>query len=172
MSAICEAQPIRRVRNNAMRHDCRGKVAVGKRRGKAPSSDAAGRYPESDASGTNRESSPSAATPMDFHTTTRTEALVRTLRLIDRKSPSWSSIPEWIRTTNLRLRRPTLYPVELRGRRWHQVSAWTGRLQVGAAGAHLRRVTRGVMGQVRRPSISSWRQAAVLDVDEEPGGGS
>ena len=26
------------------------------------------------------------------------------------------SIPEWIRTTNLRLRRPTLYPVELRGR--------------------------------------------------------
>ncbi len=25
------------------------------------------------------------------------------------------NIPEWIRTTNLRLRRPTLYPVELRG---------------------------------------------------------
>ena len=27
------------------------------------------------------------------------------------------NIPEWIRTTNLRLRRPTLYPVELRGRK-------------------------------------------------------
>src|SRR5262245_22223790 len=26
------------------------------------------------------------------------------------------SIREWIRTTNLRLRRPTLYPIELRGR--------------------------------------------------------
>src|SRR5262245_4718197 len=25
------------------------------------------------------------------------------------------SIPDWIRTSNLRLRRPTLYPVELRG---------------------------------------------------------
>ena len=24
-------------------------------------------------------------------------------------------IPDWIRTSNLRLRRPTLYPVELRG---------------------------------------------------------
>lgn len=28
------------------------------------------------------------------------------------------STPEWIRTTNLRLRRPTLYPVELRGQFW------------------------------------------------------
>ena len=27
-----------------------------------------------------------------------------------------SGIPDWIRTSNLRLRRPTLYPVELRGR--------------------------------------------------------
>src|SRR5579862_7671183 len=28
------------------------------------------------------------------------------------------SIPEWVRTTNLRLRRPTLYPIELREQMW------------------------------------------------------
>ena len=32
-----------------------------------------------------------------------------------RKSLSALNIPDWIRTSNLRLRRPTLYPVELRG---------------------------------------------------------
>ena len=32
------------------------------------------------------------------------------------------SIREWIRTTNLRLRRPTLYPVELRGQNYRSIN--------------------------------------------------
>ena len=45
-----------------------------------------------------------------------------------------SSIPGWIRTSNLRLRRPTLYPVELRGR-----GIWSCNLSVPAAVGNLPR---------------------------------